>query len=48
MRCVSQTTNLGVSGSNPFGRASNLLILIQNFCAIFYLLWLTLELVKPK
>ena len=22
MRCVSQTTNLGVSGSNPFGRAT--------------------------
>jgi hypothetical protein len=30
-----QTTNLGVRSSNLFGRASNSLILIQNFCAIF-------------
>src|SRR5262245_37520283 len=29
------TSNLGVRGSNPFRRASNSLILIQNFCAIF-------------
>jgi hypothetical protein len=30
-----QTTNLGVRSSNLFGRANNILILIQNFCAIF-------------
>ena len=38
MRCVSQTTNLGVRSSNLFGRASNSLILNPNFCAIFTLL----------
>jgi hypothetical protein len=38
MKSVSQTTNLGVRSSNLFGRASNSLILIQNFCAIFSLL----------
>src|SRR5215468_8932508 len=32
------TTNLGVRSSNLFGRASNSLILIQNWCAIFALL----------
>src|SRR5262245_28140277 len=36
----SQTTNLGVRSSNLFGRANNLLILIQNFCTIFCLLTL--------
>jgi hypothetical protein len=38
MRCVSQTTNLGVRSSNLFGRASISLILNPNFCAIFALL----------
>jgi len=38
MKSVSQTTNLGVRSSNLFGRASNLLILIQNLCPILCLL----------
>ena len=32
------TTNLGVRSSNLFGRASNVLIVIQIFCAFFRLL----------
>ena len=35
---LKQTTNLGVRSSNLFGRASNSLILNQDFCAIFPLL----------
>src|SRR5688500_9237203 len=37
-----QTTNLGVRSSNLFGRAINSLILIQNFCAIFWSLTIKL------
>src|SRR5262245_55341477 len=33
-----QTTNLGVRSSNLFGRAINLMFLLPNFCAIFWLL----------
>jgi hypothetical protein len=36
------TTNLGVRSSNLFGRASKLLILCRNLCAIFSLLTLSL------
>jgi hypothetical protein len=42
-----QTTNLGVRSSNLFGRASNSLILIQNFCAIFILLTPTYSRAAP-